>query len=219
MNRADLIATGVLPGAVGGAVGGLVFGAAMLELGALPSIASMLRIESAVVGFILHLAISTTLGTGLGFLVWRQRLGTGETLLWGLAYGTFWWFIGALTLHPLFLGKTLGWEAESARAAMPSLFGHILFGATAGLVIGLVRLRYEGLETDMRIRPATLIRGGAAGLLAVWIIGAILAAQGGAALICRPSARRLEAGRLADHHGRRSPGRSRLRGAAPHRHR
>ena len=178
MKRADLIASGVLPGVVGGVAGGIVFGAAMLDLGVLSSVASIVRVESAVVGFIVHMAIAATVGAGLGVLVWHQRPGTGETLLWGLAYGTLWWFIGTLTLHPLLLGNTLAWDAESARAALPALLGHVLFGASAGLVISLVRLRYRGGEDSMLITASALIRGGTAGLVAVWIIGTVLAAQG-----------------------------------------
>ena len=178
MKRADLMASGVLPGAVGGVAGGIVFGAAMLDLGVLSSVASIVGVESAVVGFIVHMAIAATVGAGLGVLVWHQRPGTGETLLWGLAYGTLWWFIGTLTLHPLLLGNTLAWDAESARAALPALLGHVLFGASAGLVISLVRLRYRGGEDSMLITASALIRGGTAGLVAVWIIGTVLAAQG-----------------------------------------
>ena len=50
------------------------------------------------------MAIAAIAGSGLGLMVWQQRPGMGETLLWGMVYGTLWWFIGSLTLFPLFLG-------------------------------------------------------------------------------------------------------------------
>ena len=84
MNRSDVITAGVLPGALGGIAGGLVFGAAMSELGLLPSIASLVLVESSAAGFIVHMAIAATVGVGLGVLVWHQRPGIGEILLWGI---------------------------------------------------------------------------------------------------------------------------------------
>ncbi len=119
MRRYEVITVGASSGALGGILGGLVFGAAMLELGALPSVASIVRVESSVVGFIVNMGIAATVGSVLGVLVWHQRPGVGETLFWGMAYGTFWWFIGTLTLHPLFLGEGLRWDAGSAQVALP----------------------------------------------------------------------------------------------------
>ena len=178
MNRSDVVLAGVLPGALGGVAGGLVFGGAMSELGLLPSVASLVRVDSAVVGFVVHMAIAATVGSGLGILVWHQRPGVGETLLWGMTYGTFWWFIGSLTLHPLFLGDGLAWDGESAQAAFPALLGHVLYGSTAGLAIVLVRSLLRLQAEPPRVTVGALLRGGVAGLLAVWMIGAIMAAQG-----------------------------------------
>ena len=178
MNNSEIVAGGLLPGALGGLVGGLVFGAAMLELGVLPSVAPLVRVESPIVGFAVHMAIAATVGMGLGTLVWHQRPGVGETLFWGLVYGTFWWFIGTLTLHPLFLGGDVSWDAQSAQGALPALIGHILYGSSAGLTIVLLRRDRLGQGPTIRPSAGALARGALAGLVAVWIIGAILAAQG-----------------------------------------
>ncbi|MGH9157346.1 MAG: hypothetical protein ACRD1K_16245, partial [Acidimicrobiales bacterium] len=55
-----------LPGAVAGAAGGLAFGAAMSELGVLPTVASIVRADSPAVGFAVHMAIAMIIGAGFG---------------------------------------------------------------------------------------------------------------------------------------------------------
>ena len=178
MNRWEIITGGVLPGALAGVAGGLVFGASMVELGSLPSVASLVRVDSPVVGFIVHMAIAATVGAGFGVLMWHQRPGFGETLFWGLAYGTLWWFIGALTLNPLFIGGSLAWSVESAQSAFPALIGHVLYGAGAGLAIALLRWREQTRGEETTITVGAVLRGGLAGLLAFWMVGAALASQG-----------------------------------------
>ena len=178
MNRSDFITAGALPGALGGVVGGLVFGAAMLDLGALTSVGSIVRVESSAVGFVVNMAIAATVGSGLGLMVWQQRPGMGETLLWGMVYGTLWWFIGSLTLFPLFLGDGVTWDAESAQEAFPALLGHVLYGSSAALAIIVFQMRHQSHRTATRVTVGALLRGGIASLLAAWMIGAILSAQG-----------------------------------------
>ena len=174
MRATVVLRSAVLPGAAGGVVGGAVFGAAMIDLGVLPSVASIVRVESPYVGFAVNMTIAVIVGSGLGLLVWQMRPGIGETLLWGLVYGTFWWFIGTLTLHPLLLGNTVEWTAEAAQRGFPALLGHVLFGSSAGLTIVLVRWRQQVLAADWGF----MFQGGIAGVLAAWTIGAVLAAQG-----------------------------------------
>ena len=178
MRKPDVVVSGLLPGAVGGLAGGVVFGAAMHDLGVLSSVASIVRLESQVVGFLINMAIAATVGAGLGLLVWHQRLGLGETLFWGLVYGTFWWFIGTLSLHPLFLGDGFTWDAESARTGFPALIGHMLYGSTAALVIVVVRRGDLAKSAATRVTLGEMWTGAAAGVLAAWMVGAILAAQG-----------------------------------------
>ena len=175
MSRRDFVTGGVIPGALGGVVGGLVFGGAMAELGTPTSVASLVRLDSVVIGYIVHMAIAVTVGVGLGILVWHQRPGLGETLFWGLVYGTLWWFVGPLTLAPLILGEGVAWSSASAQAAFAPLIGHILYGASAALAIVLLRLRHEA---SISVSLGALLRGGLAGLLAAWMLGGILAAQG-----------------------------------------
>ena len=178
MSRSGLLTEGAVPGVIGGVVGGLVFGAAMLELGDLPSVASLVRLESSIVGYLVHMAIAAVVGAGLGILLWHQRPGVGETLFWGLVYGMFWWFVGPLTLRPLILLEKLSWNVEAAQAVFPALMGHILYGASAGLVIVLLQWRRQRRDSPVRVSAGALLRGGMAGLIAASILGAVLAAQG-----------------------------------------
>ncbi|MCI0344996.1 MAG: hypothetical protein L0221_06050 [Chloroflexi bacterium] len=189
----------VLPGALAGLIGGLPFGAAMIELGVLPSVASLVRADSPVVGFIVHMTIAAIVGAGLGILL-RGRWSAGDVVFWGVAYGAFFWFLGPITLGPLILGGMPAWDVAAARAAFPSLLGHVIWGATAGLAIvalnarstgGLVAMADQGAapeEASEAIRGTTRVsgvairgiglRGVAAGLLAYGAIGLLPGAAG-----------------------------------------
>lgn len=149
-------------GAVAGVAGGLVFGAAMASYGQLPTVASIIRTESPTVGFVVHMVIAAVIGAGFVLLVANQRSRTGETMFWGLIYGAFWWFLGPQTLLPLLLGNPVAWDLPSAQALLPSLIGHLFYGATTALVF--VALRRGGARWHLP-RGGPLLRGISAGLL------------------------------------------------------
>ena len=154
-------------GACAGIAGGLVFGAAMASYGQLPTVASIVRTESPIVGFVVHMVIAAIIGTGFALLVANQRTRTGETMFWGLIYGAFWWFLGPQTLLPLLLGKPVAWDLPSAQSLLPSLIGHLFYGATTALV--LVALR-GGAAGWHRPRGGPLVRGITAGLLSTAVL-------------------------------------------------
>ncbi len=178
MSQSGFLRSGVIPGALGGRVGGLVFGAARIEIGDLDSVASLIRLESPVIGGARHLVIAMIIGTGLGVLLWHQRPGVGETLFWGVVYGTLWWFIGPLTLAPTVLSETPAWTASTAQGAFPALIGHILYGSSTALAIVFIRL--QDLRGDLGAKPTSgaVLRGALVELLAAWLVGPVLAAQG-----------------------------------------
>lgn len=178
--------TSVARGAIAGLVGGLLFGASMIELGVLPTVASLVQASSPLVGFLVHMGIAAIVGGGFGGLMWRQRAAAGESLFWGLAYGTLWWFLGPLTFLPLFLGIGLAWNVAAAQSVFASLLGHLLFGAGTGLAFALLRNDAGRMFAAPRIGP--LVRGAIAGLLGAWLVGSMLDAQGAlAALIASPA--------------------------------
>ncbi|MEO6349372.1 MAG: hypothetical protein ABIP53_01855 [Candidatus Limnocylindrales bacterium] len=124
----------IVPGALAGLVGGVAFGAAMVELGVLPTVASLVRTDLPVVGFVVHMTIAATVGAGLGIIL-RGRWGAADILFWGVAYAAFFWFVGPITLQPLILGRMPTWDIAAAQAAFPSLLGHVTWGATTGVAL------------------------------------------------------------------------------------
>ncbi len=170
-----VIEEGVLPGALAGLIGGLVFGAALYRLDMLPWIASLAGAELNIIGMVVHLISATIIGAGFGVLTWHQKHGAGEILFWGLTYGILWWFLGPLTLMPLLLGERLIWDIHAVQAVFPSLVGHLWYGISTALALTVMRARH--LQPN-RLGIATFLRGSVAGLLAGWLLGKMLDAQG-----------------------------------------
>ncbi|WP_406397924.1 DUF1440 domain-containing protein [Streptomyces sp. NBC_00879] len=148
-------------GALAGLAGGLVFGQVMAVIGFLPTVAAIVRTDSSVVGFAVHLLIAAVIGSIFGTLVARQR----ELLFWGLAYGVLWWFLGPLTLLPILLGRPVAWDVATAQALIPSLLGHLAYGAVTAAVLALLS------RGERQFRPGLLVRAPAAGLLAAAVLG------------------------------------------------
>lgn len=168
------ILRGALLGAMAGAVGGAAFGAAMASVGSLASIALLVRAHTFIVALVLHMLIAVVIGAGFGVLVARQRPGAGEMLFWGLTYGAFWWFLGALTLLPLLTGQPLAWHLAAAQDGVPSLLGHLLYGAVTALA--LVALRGFRDPSQTRLTAKGILRGAIAGVVAALGLAAALGA-------------------------------------------
>ena len=166
-------------GAVAGVAGGVVFGVAMGLVGTLPSVAQIVRSDSPAVGFVLHMAIASFLGAGFGVLVSHQRVRVGETLLWGLLYGVFWWFLGAQTLLPILAGRALAWDLAGAGRVFPSLIGHLFYGGVTAVVFVALR---RGAVAPPRPRLGTLARGAAAGVIAAGVLYLVADVMAGAEL-------------------------------------
>jgi len=133
-------------GAYGGFAGGLIFGAMMGMMGMLPMIGSMVGQPTASAGFVVHMVNSVIIGAGFALVLGRFVNGTRSGVGLGLAYGGAWWFLGPLTLMPLFMGMGFGvnWNATAAAAMLPSLAGHLMFGSSLGLTYTWVRYRDVG---------------------------------------------------------------------------
>ena len=177
MNWPEVWRTGILPGVLAGVAGGLLLGITMAGMEMLPTMSQLVRIDTALVGFLLLLFVAALLGAGFGLLVWFQRPGDGETLVWGLVYGTSWWYLGPLSLLPLLRGQGLAWDVGSAQVAFPVLLGLVLYGATTGLVLVLLQWKRHSPVITEHFGGGTLIRGVLAGLLAAGLFGAALDAQ------------------------------------------
>lgn len=185
MKTSEILRNGILPGALAGLAGGLALAAALLELGRLSAAGggALDGALSQLAGFIVVLAVAAVLGAGFGVLVWYQRPSVGETLIWGLVYGVFWWYLGRLTVMPLLQGNGLTWDVGSAQTAFPDLLGLTLFGAIMGLAH--VSFRQLSLRLMWHVQRETqpvgrggLFRGVSAGLISAGLLGAAANGQG-----------------------------------------
>lgn len=126
-------------GAIAGLGGGLVFGILMGMMGMLPMVGMLIRVENAVAGFVVHMAISAFIGATFGLIAGRFKASRGSTILLGIAYGIVWWVLGALFLMPLLLGMNEMIFAIG-QAQWMSLMGHLIYGIiTALLFVPLVK--------------------------------------------------------------------------------
>lgn len=162
-------------GALAGLAGGLAFGGAMVVLGdMLATIAGIVRSDDPLIGFAVHMVVAAVIGAGFGAWVGRGGVRAGETLIWAVSYGAAWWFLGALTLKPLLTGEALEWTVPAARAELPSLVGHLLYGSVCAAA--LVVIRRGAALTGHAVPIAALVRGGLAGAAAsaglLWILTA-----------------------------------------------
>jgi uncharacterized membrane protein YagU involved in acid resistance len=172
MTKSDILKKGILPGAGAGLLG--VSGMAMSHVELLPTSVLFIGAESDLAGFIVHLIISAFIGSGFGLLIWHQRTGAGEILLWGLAYGIFWWVLGPLTILPLLSEGHITWDIHAAQESFPAILGFVLYGATTGLALTFIRHSTRITTASWR---GPLLRGSLAGLFGAWMLGLMLIAQ------------------------------------------
>ena len=130
-------------GVIGGLAGGLVFGILMGIMGMLPTIGKMVGLQSATIGFVVHMIISAIIGAEFSVVFGRFATRIGRSIAIGFAYGGLWWLLGPLTLMPLFMGMGLGvnWNLAAASTMLPSLMGHAIFGVVLSVVYSIIEHR------------------------------------------------------------------------------
>jgi hypothetical protein len=146
-------------GALGGLAGGLVSSPIMFATGVLPKIAGLDTPFSIVRGLLLHLLVSGLIGMTFGVLFRREFSSFGLGVGWGWLFGVIWWYLGPMTFLPLLLTGETDWRASAASALLPSLMGHLIYGATTALIFLLLEGRYtRGLLLNPRTAAYELRR-------------------------------------------------------------
>jgi uncharacterized membrane protein YagU involved in acid resistance len=120
-------ASSLKAGIAAGLIGGLVFGMMMAMMGMLPMVGMLIGVDSAFVGFIVHMGISATIGAVYGLVAARLPQSNVMTAVAGMVNGIVWWVLGALIMMPLMLGMT-DMIFHIGQDQWLSLMGHIIFG-------------------------------------------------------------------------------------------
>lgn len=131
----------ITTGAIAGLVGGIAFGALMGMMGMLPMVSMLIGFESAFIGLVVHAVISAITGALFGVIFGALALESKRGMAYGLLYGLVWWFLGPLIIMPLWLGMGLQLTLSGMENALPSLFGHLVWGFILGLVYAIMMRR------------------------------------------------------------------------------
>jgi len=139
-------------GALAGLAGGLVSSPFMFAAHVLSTVAGVSTHLSTLSGLLVHLLVSTFIGMSYGVLFRDEASNLAMAGAWGWVFGLIWWYVGPLTLLPLLLTGEIDWRIGAASALLPSLLGHLIYGAcTASLFYVFERAYTDKHRLDPRM--------------------------------------------------------------------
>lgn len=170
--RAIAVGTGA------GLAGGAVFAVVLLSVDGTERIAGMMGSGSTLVGLVVHLVVASAIGVIYAIVFRHHAPDVASALGWGLSYGLLWWLLGGLTLLPVLLGEPVSWTVEAASTQLPSLVGHLLYGASMAVVLSAIDVGYSPWwiarrqqQRERLARRIELVRSSAP---ALWASGALV---------------------------------------------
>ena len=107
----------IIVGGFAGVLGGVIFGRWSSAGDFFPLIAGLGASNSRVATVALQFAVAMLIGSSFGLLFQRDVRGYGSSMGWGLGFAIFWWFLGPLTLFPLFSRPASGLVSGSWKRA------------------------------------------------------------------------------------------------------
>lgn len=133
----------VIAGIAGAVIAGLVLGVMMQMMGLMTDLSDVVGMDSAAVGWLIHLMMSVLFGLVYGLVLMAASVKLGANLGLGAAYGIAIWIMGPLLIMPMMMGDDVfAFDSET----LMMLMGHIIWGLLTGAI---------AVAVYRRLAPAT----------------------------------------------------------------
>ena len=102
----------IVAGGLGGLLGGFIFDRWMSAGEFFPLLSGLSHLPSRTTSLTLQFFIAVLMGVIFGVLFQRDVRSYGSCMGWGVGYATLWWFLGPMTIFPLFSHTALDWSSD-----------------------------------------------------------------------------------------------------------